>query len=82
MKIPASSILSSSPSIATIRMKVSRYQMVAVIQDYFLFGYGERAYPGGFLATDELKIILAYILASYNVKFEDRSPGQPAYIGT
>ncbi|KIO00384.1 hypothetical protein M404DRAFT_29539 [Pisolithus tinctorius Marx 270] len=49
-----------------------RHQMVAVNQDYFPFGYGKHACPGRFLAANELKTMLAYILTMYDVKFEDK----------
>ncbi|KAI6042748.1 cytochrome P450 [Pisolithus marmoratus] len=49
-----------------------RHQMVAVTQDFLPFGYGKHACPGRFLAANELKIMLAHILTSYDVKFEDR----------
>ncbi|KAI6115160.1 cytochrome P450 [Pisolithus croceorrhizus] len=50
----------------------ARHHMVAVSQDYFPFGYGKHACPGRFLASNELKTMLAHILMSYDVKFEDR----------
>ncbi|KAI5999861.1 cytochrome P450 [Pisolithus orientalis] len=56
-----------------------RHQMVAVNQDYFPFGYGKHACPGRFLAANELKTMLAYILTMYDVKFED-SVSRPASI--
>ncbi|KAI6159827.1 cytochrome P450 [Pisolithus thermaeus] len=54
------------------RGESARHQMVAVTQDYFPFGYGKHACPGRFLAANELKTMLAHILISYDVKFEDR----------
>ncbi|KAI6016773.1 cytochrome P450 [Pisolithus microcarpus] len=50
----------------------ARRQMVGITQDYFPFGFGKHACPGRFLAGNELKTMLAYILMSYDVKFEDR----------
>ncbi|KAI5993495.1 cytochrome P450 [Pisolithus albus] len=50
----------------------ARHQMVGVTQDYFPFGFGKHACPGRFLAANELKTMLAYILMSYDVKFEGR----------
>ncbi|KAI6117488.1 cytochrome P450 [Pisolithus croceorrhizus] len=51
----------------------ARHRMVAVNQDYLAFGYGKHACPGRFLAADELKTMLAYVLISYDVKFEGRN---------
>ncbi|KAI6167613.1 cytochrome P450 [Pisolithus thermaeus] len=51
----------------------ARHQMVAVNQDYLAFGYGKHACPGRFLAADELKTMLAYVLISYDVKLEGRN---------
>ncbi|KAI6098493.1 cytochrome P450 [Pisolithus sp. B1] len=49
----------------------ARHGMVTVTRDYFPFGYGKHACPGRFLACNELKTMLAHILTSYDVKFED-----------
>ncbi|KAI6013593.1 cytochrome P450 [Pisolithus microcarpus] len=50
----------------------ARHQMVGVTQDYFPFGFGKHACPGRFLAANELKTMLAYIVMSYDVKFGGR----------
>ncbi|KAI6034753.1 cytochrome P450 [Pisolithus microcarpus] len=49
-----------------------RHQMVAMNRNYFPFGYGKHACPGGILAADEPKTMFAHILTSYGVKFKDR----------
>ncbi|KAI5993488.1 hypothetical protein EDD15DRAFT_2265227, partial [Pisolithus albus] len=46
--------------------------MVGVTRDYFPIGFGRHACPGRFLAANELKTMLAYMLMSYDVKFEGR----------
>ncbi|KAI6016936.1 cytochrome P450 [Pisolithus microcarpus] len=50
----------------------ARHQMVGVTQDYLPFGFGKHACPGRFLAANEVKTMLAYIVMSYDVKFEGR----------
>ncbi|KAI6042740.1 cytochrome P450 [Pisolithus marmoratus] len=50
----------------------ARHQMVGATQDYLSFGYGKHICPGRYLAANELKTMLAHILTSYDVKFEDR----------
>ncbi|KAI6103989.1 hypothetical protein EDD16DRAFT_279218 [Pisolithus croceorrhizus] len=47
--------------------------MVAVKENYLASGCGKHACPGRFLAADELKTMLAYVLISYDVKFEGRN---------
>lgn len=51
----------------------SRVQFTSVTQDYLPFGFGKHACPGRFLAASELKMMLAYIVSSYDVKLEDDS---------
>ncbi|KAI5993478.1 hypothetical protein EDD15DRAFT_2265008, partial [Pisolithus albus] len=46
--------------------------MVGVSQDYFPIGFGKHACPGRFLAANELKTMVAYIVMSYDVKFDGR----------
>ncbi|KAI6042742.1 cytochrome P450 [Pisolithus marmoratus] len=50
----------------------TKHKMVAETQNYLSFGYGKHACPGRFLVANELKTTFAYILMSYDVKFEDR----------
>ncbi|KIK22823.1 hypothetical protein PISMIDRAFT_679831, partial [Pisolithus microcarpus 441] len=49
--------------------------MVGVTQDYFPFGFGKHACSWRFLAANELKTMLPYILMPYDVKFEGRVSG-------
>ncbi|KAI5993451.1 cytochrome P450, partial [Pisolithus albus] len=48
----------------------ARHLMVGVTQDYFPFEFGKHTCAGRFLAANELKTMLAYILMSYDVRFE------------
>ncbi|KAI6040413.1 cytochrome P450 [Pisolithus marmoratus] len=47
------------------------HQMLAMNQDYLPFGYGKHVCPGRFLVAYEMKTMLAHILTSYDVRFED-----------
>lgn len=49
----------------------TRYQSVATSNDYFPFGIGRYTCPGRFLATNEIKALFAYIIKTYDVKFEE-----------
>ncbi|KAI5992046.1 cytochrome P450 [Pisolithus marmoratus] len=51
---------------------IAKHQMVEATRDYLPFGCGKHVCPGRFLAANELKTMLAHILTSYDVKFEDR----------
>lgn len=59
----------------------SRYQFVTTSLDSLSFGYGNHACPGRFFANNELKIILAYMLAHYDFKMPD-GQGRPKNIPT
>ncbi|KAI0060037.1 cytochrome P450 [Artomyces pyxidatus] len=48
-----------------------KHQMVSVSADYLAFGNGVHACPGRFFAAYELKAMLAHVVVSYDVKFED-----------
>jgi len=39
--------------------------------DYLAFGLGKHACPGRFFASNELKLVLAHLVVSYDVKLED-----------
>jgi len=43
-------------------------QFDTIETNYFLFGQGRHACPGRFFASNELKIMLAYVLLNYDVK--------------
>ena len=48
---------------------------VSTSPEYLPFGHGKHACPGRFLVDFELKMILAYALNNYDVKFPDRYNG-------
>ncbi|KAI0059479.1 cytochrome P450 [Artomyces pyxidatus] len=46
-------------------------QMVSTHPDYLPFGHGRHVCPGRFFAANELKAMLAHVVVTYDVKFED-----------
>ncbi|GJE99516.1 cytochrome P450 [Phanerochaete sordida] len=48
----------------------SRHQFITTSTTYVAWGHGKHACPGRFFAANELKIMMAYVIASYDVKFE------------
>jgi len=53
------------------------YDVVTVNSEFIAFGQGKHACPGRFFASTEIKLMLAHIIAAYDVKLEDGS-GRPA----
>ncbi|KAG6331576.1 hypothetical protein ID866_7513 [Astraeus odoratus] len=51
-----------------------KYQMVTVNSASLSFGYGKMACPGRFLAATILKMMLAYIVLSFDVKLDASDP--------
>jgi cytochrome P450 len=48
-----------------------RFDMVAIGAHSLAFGHGRNACPGRFLAASELKMMLAYVVVTYDVKLAD-----------
>ncbi|KAI0595189.1 ent-kaurene oxidase [Biscogniauxia sp. FL1348] len=48
-----------------------QYQFVTVTKDFMHFGYGRHACPGRFFAANEMKLILARLLLTYDIKMPD-----------
>jgi len=55
----------------------SKHQMISLGLDYIVFGHGRHACPGRFFAVNELKALLAHVLLTYDVAFENNG-GRPA----
>lgn len=55
----------------------SKHQMISLGLDYIVFGNGRHACPGRFFAVNELKALLAHVLLTYDVAFENNG-GRPA----
>ncbi|KAJ7269671.1 cytochrome P450 [Mycena rebaudengoi] len=47
------------------------HQMVALSSDFMVFGLGRHACPGRFFAVNEIKLMLAHVLLTYDVKLRD-----------
>ncbi|EGN99661.1 hypothetical protein SERLA73DRAFT_159877 [Serpula lacrymans var. lacrymans S7.3] len=47
-------------------------QMVSTNPEFLTFGHGKNACPGRFFAATELKAMLAHIVVTYDVKFENK----------
>jgi len=50
--------------------KTNRYQSVSASSDFLPFGLGRSTCPGRFLAVNQIKGLFAYIVATYDIKFE------------
>lgn len=55
----------------------AKYQMVTTNTDYLPWGYGKRACPGRFFATTELKMMLAHIVVTYDIKLDAEGGMRP-----
>jgi cytochrome P450 len=50
---------------------VAGQQATSTSSEYFAFGYGRNACPGRFFAANEVKALLAHILVTYDIRFEE-----------
>jgi hypothetical protein len=55
----------------------NKHQFVMTGPDSLAFGYGTQACPGRFFASNEIKILLSYLLMEYEVRFEKEGEGRP-----
>lgn len=58
----------------------NKYQFAGTSYDSMQFGFGRDACPGRFFASNQIKIILIYVLSNYDLKFEDSVVGRPKNI--
>ncbi|KAI9440521.1 cytochrome P450 [Lactarius indigo] len=56
------------------------YQAVSGSTEYLTFGYGRHACPGRFFAVNELKALLAHVIVTYDVKFEEGKQAPRGFI--
>ncbi|KAI2636616.1 cytochrome P450 [Xylaria nigripes] len=58
----------------------NKYQFASTSYDSMQFGFGNDACPGRFFASNQIKIILAYILSHYDIRFGDDVVERPKNI--
>jgi cytochrome P450 len=46
------------------------------------FGIGSHTCPGRFFASQEIKLVMAYLIRNYDIKLEDEAEGRPENIVT
>ncbi|KAI9464594.1 cytochrome P450 [Lactarius psammicola] len=59
---------------------VPGHQATSVSAEYLTFGYGRHVCPGRFFAANEVKALLAYIVVTYDIKFEEGKQAPPSVI--
>ena len=52
----------------------TRHQFVATSMEHMGFGYGSHACPGRFFASNEIKILLCFLVLQYNFRFIEGKP--------
>ncbi|OTB07778.1 hypothetical protein M426DRAFT_317673 [Hypoxylon sp. CI-4A] len=52
----------------------ARQAFATTSPEYLAFGHGRHACPGRFFASSELKLMLAYIIANYDIQIQDKRP--------
>jgi cytochrome P450 len=55
-------------------IKKANYATVSTSVDYLPFGHGRHACPGRFFATNELKLLLAYMVLNYDIEPLEKRP--------
>jgi cytochrome P450 len=61
---------------ATNSAKANTLSFVSTGSNYLPFGHGKHACPGRFLLDFELKMIIAYVLRNYDIKFPEEYNGK------
>ena len=56
------------------------YDVATVNSEFIAFGQGKHACPGRFFASAEIKLILAHIIVTYDMKLEDGSSRPPNFV--
>ncbi|KAJ6629856.1 cytochrome P450 [Mycena sp. CBHHK59/15] len=71
-----------TPGDGAAQQPSSKYQMAAPDAKFLAFGLGKHACPGRFFAVTEMKLMLAHVLSTYDVKLEQHKydgPGGDVY---
>ncbi|KAF8489265.1 cytochrome P450 [Russula emetica] len=58
---------------------MSKYQAVSASNEYLPYGLGRHACPGRFFAVNEIKALLAHIVTTYDIKFEEGKGAPPEF---
>lgn len=58
------------------------FQLVTTTADYLVWGYGRHACPGRFFAAVVVKMMLAYVVLHYDVRFQDGTRPKDVIVGT
>ncbi|KAF9263054.1 cytochrome P450 [Marasmius fiardii PR-910] len=55
----------------------ARNLMTTLSEDWLMFGAGKHACPGRFFAVNQLKLLIAYVLLTYDIKFSEEQTKLP-----
>jgi len=62
---------------------VVKHQALSTSGDHLTFGFGRHACPGRFFAVNEVKALLAHVIVTYDIKFEEgKQTPRSFHIGT
>ncbi|KAH9036352.1 cytochrome P450 [Lactarius pseudohatsudake] len=59
---------------------VAGHQATSTSTEYLAFGHGRRACPGRFFAVNEVKALLAHVVVTYDIKFEEGTEAPRGFI--
>ncbi|KAH9176040.1 cytochrome P450 [Lactarius sanguifluus] len=59
---------------------VAGHQATSTSAEYLTFGHGRHACPGRFFAVNEVKVLLAHVIVTYDIKFEEGKQAPRSFI--
>ncbi|KAH9036349.1 cytochrome P450 [Lactarius pseudohatsudake] len=59
---------------------VAGHQATSTSAEYLTFGHGRHACPGRFFAANEVKVLLAHVIVTYDIKFEEGKQAPRSFI--